>query len=90
MAKIQVPVNFQKFTGNKSFIEVDGATVSTCFAALWKEFPELKSKILNDNGNLQRYVRVFVDGQDSEDLGGLSAPTTQKTTIKIMTALAGG
>lgn len=90
MAKIQFPINFQKFTQNKSTINVNGATLLECLNSVWMAHPEVKEKILNDKGNLQRYVRVFLDGQNCEELGGLKAPVTKDTTIKIFIALAGG
>jgi molybdopterin synthase sulfur carrier subunit len=87
---VRVPPVFRTMTGGRAQISVDGATVTEVIDSLESAHPGFKDKLLDDQGQLVRYVNVFVDDDDVRFLEGLSTPVTDGGTLSIMQAVAGG
>jgi molybdopterin synthase sulfur carrier subunit len=87
---VRVPPVFRTMTGGQAQISVDGATVTEVIDSLESAHPGFKDKLLDDQGQLVRYVNVFVDDDDVRFLEGLSTPVTDGGTLSIMQAVAGG
>jgi molybdopterin converting factor small subunit len=81
---------FRTLTGGESQISVDGGTVKEVLAALDAAHPGFHDKLLDGDGNLVRYVNVFVDDDDVRFLDGLDTPVPDGGTVSIMQAVAGG
>jgi molybdopterin converting factor small subunit len=69
---------------------VEGATVGDALDALEGAHPGFKEKLLDGDGNLVRYVNVFVDDDDVRFLDGLATKVPDGGTVAIMQAVAGG
>ncbi len=87
---VRVPPVFRPVTNGKSQIEVEGATVAEVIAAVDAEHPGFSSKLLDGEGNLVRYVNVFVDDDDIRFMEGLGTAVPDGGTISVMQAVAGG
>lgn len=87
---VRVPPVFRTLTGGESQISVDGGTVKEVLAALDAAHPGFHDKLLDDDGNLVRYVNVFVDDDDVRFMDGLDTPVPDGGTVSIMQAVAGG
>lgn len=70
--------------------EVTAATVGAALEAAFREQPELRGYILDDQGRLRRHVAVFVDGCMIRDRRGLSDPVAPRSEIYVAQALSGG
>ncbi len=55
-----------------------------------QRFPGLTERILDSNGEIHRFVNVYVNDEDVRFLGGLSAPVNTGDVVAILPALAGG
>jgi len=87
---VRVPPVFRTMTGGTSQVEVDGGTVGELLDALEGAHPGFKEKLLDGDGNLVRYVNLFVDDDDVRFMDGLATPVPDGGTLSIMQAVAGG
>ncbi len=87
---VRVPPVFRTLTGGESQISVSGGTVKEVLAALDAAHPGFRDKLLDGDGNLVRYVNVFVDDDDVRFMDGLETPVPDGGTVSIMQAVAGG
>ncbi|HZN73766.1 MAG TPA: MoaD/ThiS family protein [Micromonosporaceae bacterium] len=79
--------------------EVDGAsrltmeasgTLGAVFDELADRWPRLERRIRDEQGQLRRYVNVYVDGEDCRLVGGLTAPVRDGAEITVLPSVAGG
>ena len=87
---VRVPPVFRTMTGGESQISVEGDTVGGVLDALEAAHPGFKDKLLDGDGNLVRYVNLFVDDDDVRFLEGLDTTVPAGGTLSIMQAVAGG
>lgn len=90
MAKVSISSGIQKFFENKNEIVIEAATVFELLKEIEKKYPNSKNKILSENGKLNRFIKVFVDGEDIECLDFFETKINSKSKIKVLMALAGG
>lgn len=87
---VRVPPVFRAMTGGNSQVSVEGATVGEVLDNLEASHPGFKEKLLDGDGNLVRYVNLFVDDDDVRFMEGLATPVPGGGTLSIMQAVAGG
>ncbi|MCD9624728.1 MoaD/ThiS family protein [Rhabdothermincola salaria] len=87
---VRVPPVFRTMTGGQTQVPVEGSTVQEVLTNLDAAHQGFSAKLLDDEGNLVRYVNVFVDDDDVRFLDGLSTPVPDGATVSIMQAVAGG
>lgn len=87
---VRVPPVFRTMTGGQAQVDVDGETVGEVLEALDGSHPGFKAKLLDGDGNLVRYVNLFVDDDDVRFMDGLGTAVPDGGTLSIMQAVAGG
>jgi molybdopterin synthase sulfur carrier subunit len=87
---VRVPTTLRTLTAGASEVSVDGATVQDVLDGLESAHPGFKSRLLDDDGNLRRFVNVFVADDDVRFLEGLATKVTEGDTVAIIPAVAGG
>ncbi len=87
---VRVPTTLRTLTGGESEVAVDGATVGDVLTALDAAHPGFQDKLFDDEGNLRRFVNVFVADDDVRFLDGLATPVPDGETLSIIPAVAGG
>jgi sulfur-carrier protein len=87
-----VPALLRQHTGGRNQLSIDteAATVGEVLAALWREYPGLRDRIVMDNGDLRRHVNIFVGEENIRDCGGFSAAVNDGAAITIVPAVSGG
>ncbi|MHB1518169.1 MAG: ubiquitin-like small modifier protein 1 [Acidimicrobiales bacterium] len=88
--KVRIPTQLRPLTGGAGEVEVDGSTVGEVLKALDAAHQGLAERLLDDNGELRRFVNVFVSDEDVRFLDGLSTPVPDGETVSIVPAVAGG
>ena len=71
-------------------MEVPGSTVREALDHAFREQPQLRSYVLDDQGRLRKHVVIFVDGQLISDRGGLTDNVKESSELLVMQALSGG
>ena len=90
MPSVRIPTPLRRLTDGAAQVSVDGADLRAVVANLTTVHPGLRVRLLDDDGNLQRFVNVFVHDQDIRVLDGLDTTVTDGDTIVIVPAVAGG
>ncbi len=87
---IRLPTVLRKLAGDQAEVPIDAATVAAALASLADQYPDLGQQLLDGQGKLRSFVRVFIDQVDLEERGGVDAPVDDGTVVRIIPAIAGG
>jgi molybdopterin converting factor small subunit len=90
MAKIIIPTPLRKFTSNEGTIQITGDTIGEAILDLTNKFPDLKNNILDDEGNLRNFVRIYLGDDDIKTLDDTHTSVEENSVISIIPAIAGG
>ncbi len=85
-----IPTPLRKFTNETELVQVEGATIGEIFNQLDVQFPGLRARLCEENGELRRFINVYVDGEDIRFLDRLQTPVGDRAEISIVPAIAGG
>ena len=89
MATVSIPTILRTYTGGEKAVEAEGSTVAEVIDDLESRHSGLRDRLIS-NGNLHRFVNVYVDDEDVRFAGGLNAPVKDSSTVTILPAVAGG
>lgn len=87
---IRIPTTLRTLTGGSSQVEVEGATVGEVLMALDSAHPGFADRLFDEEGNLRRFVNVFVADDDVRYLDGVGTAVPDGETVSIIPAVAGG
>jgi len=90
MASIRIPTPLRKLTNELEVVQASGSSISEILESLDKAFPGLKERICDEQGNVRRFVNVFVADEDIRFMQGVDTPLADGTTVSIIPAVAGG
>jgi len=90
MATVLVPTPLRRLTGGQSKLTVDGATVGGVLNAVDAQYPGLAEKLIDDEGNVKRFINVFLNDNEIRTLQGLGTPVGADDKVSIVPAMAGG
>jgi len=76
--------------GPRGTEKLDAASVEQLLDALEAKYPRLRFKLRDETGQIRRYVRVFVDGQDVSESTGVGTSLADVRTVDILHSIAGG
>ena len=86
---VSIPTPLRSFTGGRDAVDVSGATVGEVLDGLYERFDGLRERIAED-GDLRRFVNVYVQGEDIRFLDGLETAVDDGDEVTILPAVAGG
>ena len=86
---VKIPTQLRAVTAGEAETAVDGATVREVLDGLFDRYDELRDRICED-GNLRRFVNVYVDGEYIRFLAGLDTQVAEGGELTILPAVAGG
>jgi molybdopterin synthase sulfur carrier subunit len=90
MATVRIPPVLRAQTGGKPEVEAGGSTVGEVLRSLTAEHPETEGQLFGDDGDLNRYVNVYLNDEDVRVLKGLETDVSDTDTVVILPAMAGG
>ena len=90
MSTVFIPSVLRANVGGVKSLDVDGESIRTVVGSLVERHPALKGQLLTDDGDLNRYVNVYVNGQDVRYLQGLDTPVAASDEVRLLPAMAGG
>lgn len=90
MPTVRIPTPLRKLTDGESVIAVEGADLRAVVTNLNAAHPGLGERLLDDDGNLRRFVNVFVRDEDVRFQDGLDTAIAADDTVSIVPAVAGG
>lgn len=90
MATLIIPTPLRKFTANQASFESEGSTVRDVVRDLVNTHQGLQAHLLDDQGNLRSFIRIFVGDDDIQSLDQEDTAVANGATISIIPAIAGG
>ena len=87
---VRVPTTFRPLAGGASEVQVEAGTLGEVLGRLDAAHPGFKDRLFDDNGDLRRFVNLFVADEDVRYLQGLDTPVPDGETVSILPAVAGG
>ena len=87
---VSIPTPLRPLTDNLDTVEVEGATIAELLAALEKKYPGIGERLLDDKGNVRRFVNIYVNGEDIRFLQDKETPVKPGEEVSIVPAIAGG
>jgi molybdopterin converting factor small subunit len=87
---VRIPPVLRAQVGGEKQVDVAGGSLSEILAELTSAHPGLRTQLFTDDGELNRFVNVYVDGQDARYLEGLETRVRDGDVVMILPAMAGG
>jgi sulfur-carrier protein len=90
MSTVYIPAVLRPNVGGAKSVEIEGDSIRSVVGGLIERHPSLGGQLLTDQGDLNRFVNVYVNGQDVRYLAGLDTPVGQTDEVRLLPAMAGG
>ena len=90
MAKVKIPPVLRPSVGGEKEVQAQGGNVGEVLRALAEEHPATETQLFSGEGQLNRYVNVYLNDEDVRVLEGLDTGVSESDTIVILPAMAGG
>jgi molybdopterin synthase sulfur carrier subunit len=90
MATVRIPKVLQAHTGGQAEVEASGSDVGEVLRALTAEHPATGEQLFGEDGDLNRYVNVYLNDEDVRVLDGLNTAVKDGDNVVILPAMAGG
>jgi len=90
MATVKIPPVLRASVGGEKEVSADGSSVGEVLNALATAHPQTQTQLFSSEGQLNRYVNVYLNDEDVRVLDGLSTAVGAGDTLVILPAMAGG
>ena len=87
---VRIPTQLRELTSGEGEIVLEAATVRDDINQLNATHPGIGERLLDENGNLRRFVNLFLAEEDVRFLEGLDTPIIPGQTLSVVPAVAGG
>ena len=88
--KVRIPTPLRKLTNNEEIVEIDAATIGAVFGELQSRYPGIQDRLLDEKGEVRRFVNVYVNEEDIRFLQNQQTQLKPGDEISIIPAIAGG
>ena len=90
MATVKIPPVLRPSVSGMSEVPIEGSTVGEVLESLAGEHPQTRDQLFSSEGELNRYVNVYVNDEDVRVQDGLETGVRPSDTVVILPAMAGG
>ena len=90
MSIVRIPPVLRANAGGNKQLDLSGDTVGEVLEALVQRYPSLAGQLLTPEGELNRFVNVYLNDQDIRYLQERATPVDERDTLIILPAMAGG
>ena len=90
MIKIRIPTPLRPLTKGQGEVESTAASITDMIGSLDAAYPGLKNRLCDDNGDLRRFVNIYVNEEDIRFLNGKETSLKDGDEVSIVPAIAGG
>jgi MoaD family protein len=87
--EVRIPTILRTYTDGEKAVTADGASLSAVIDDLEANHPGIKDRLI-ENGDLRRFVNVYVNDEDVRFIGGLEAELSDGDQVVVLPAVAGG
>jgi sulfur-carrier protein len=87
---VRIPTILRTYTGGESEVSAEGGTLAEVLDDLDSNHSGIKGRIVDETGELRRFVNVYVGNDDVRFLEGLATATPDGAQVSVIPAVAGG
>ena len=87
---VLIPAPLRRYTGGEAKVNATGATVAELISNLDSAYPGIRDRIVENDGQIRRFVNVFVNGNNVRKLDGAETAIKDGDEVGIVPAMAGG
>lgn len=88
--KVVIPGTLLRYTGNQKHVELSGSTISDILGALDERFPGFGDRVCDEQGEVRRFINIFVNEDDIRNLDGQKTKLRNGDEVYILPSVAGG
>jgi molybdopterin synthase sulfur carrier subunit len=90
VSTVKFPAVLRANVGGAREVEAAGSTIGEVLETLVGSYPSLRDQLFTQEGELNRFVNVYVNGQDVRYLEGTGTPVAERDEVRLLPAMAGG
>jgi molybdopterin converting factor small subunit len=93
MPTVVLPAALRQYSGGVSSVDVEASgdlELSAVLDQVDATCPGLAQRLRDEQGQLRRFVNIYIDGEDARRIGGLSAPVPAGAEVLVLPSVAGG
>jgi molybdopterin synthase sulfur carrier subunit len=90
MPMVRIPTPLRQMTKGTAEVKAAGDTVDGIVADLERQFPGLKDRLVDESGELRRFINIYVNEEDIRFLDGKKTAIKETDVVSIVPAIAGG
>lgn len=88
--KVLIPTPLRKLTQDQETVTGPAGTIESLFGELDRQYPGIGARLMDDQGNLRKFVNVYVNEEDVRFLDGKQTAVKEGDAVSIVPAIAGG
>jgi molybdopterin synthase sulfur carrier subunit len=87
---VRIPQPLRNLTNDQSVVKSGGSTLAETVTDLETTYPGMRERLLDEGGELRRFVNIYVNGEDVRFMDGLATGLKEGDEVSIVPAVAGG
>ena len=87
---VRIPTPLRQVTKGNAEVQAKGETVDDVVADLERQFPGMKDRLVDESGELRRFINIYVNEEDIRFLSGTGTGLKEGDEVSIVPAIAGG
>jgi molybdopterin synthase sulfur carrier subunit len=87
---VRIPTPLRSITKGSAEVRAEGSSVGTLVEDLGRQFPGLKERLMDEAGELRRFINIYVNEEDIRFLDGKKTALKDGDQVSIVPAIAGG
>jgi molybdopterin synthase sulfur carrier subunit len=87
---VRIPTPLRTLTKGAAEVHADAGNVTDLIEVLERQFPGLKERLVEDGGELRRFINIYINQEDIRFLQGATTTLKQGDEVSIVPAIAGG
>ena len=87
---VQIPTALRRLTSGASQLSCSAANLGELFSTLEHHFPDLKTHLRDEAGEIRRFLNVYVNEEDIRFLGGMAYAFQDGDEVLLIPSIAGG
>ena len=88
--EVRLPTILRQHAGGQATVQANGENLGEVFEDLVRQFPGLSGKVITEDGQLHKFVNVYVNDDDARYLDKLQSKVKDDDVITVLPAVAGG
>jgi len=90
MPSVRIPTPLRRLTQDKDEVDISASNVGELIEKMEQQFPGIKDRLCDENGQVRRFINLYVNNEDIRFLDGTSTSLNEKDIVSIIPAIAGG